>query len=352
MCKVKEDGAADGICHSVVDLGDFNLEGLVGKGCIADRDWIESIKVPCYRSTSDPTLLIDIPNHKVRSIVPLEDGAHGVIEGGFRTINNVTQRIIVKRAKTAGISLLKEALVQKVVFHSLVKGGFPNGAPNVYDIIGLEDNTVCFSMEPKIGVKLQDIIDEKDYAELSKLIVEVLIQLSAMMCHLVNDIGMNHRDLKPTNIIIIKRDKHIDRVLDVGNMSVKLRCHFDICFVDFGFSCIGIGDGKGGGSLKISNEYPPDDPCPKIGRDLYMFLAFMYFYVHHKLVKPLDKLFQKWLNTRGCEMTDYLRVAVEPSARRYVMESIYHICGNPEVTNLKATTPEAIVRDLHEYLSA
>lgn len=352
MCKVKGDGTTDGVCHSIIDLGDFKMDGLSGKGCIADKDWISSIKVPYYCSISDPSLLLDIPNHKVRSIVGLEDGAHGVIEGGIRTVNNNTQRVFIKRAKTSGISLLQEALVQKVIFRSLVRAGFPNGAPDVYDIIALDDkNTVCFTMEPKVGVKLQDIIDEKDGPELSKLIAESLLQISTMLSHIVNDIGMNHRDLKPTNIIIIKRDKYIDRVCHIDNMTVRVRCNFDICFVDFGFSCIGIENGKGGGSLKISKEYPENDPCPKVGRDIYMFISFLYFYVQHKLLPPLDKLFKKWLNINGCNMTDYLRAATTSKEQRDILESIYTLCGHPELKELKSTVPEFVVRDLVEYLS-
>jgi serine/threonine protein kinase len=293
-------------------------------------------------------MLIDLPSHRVKSIVEMEDGAHGVIEGGVRTLANNTQRVFIKRAKKSGFTLLQEALVQKVVYRSLLRGGFPNGAPDVYDIIGFNDGTACFTMEPKVGIKLQELIESKVGFELSKLIIETLFIISAMLSHVMIDIGMNHRDLKPTNLIVIQRKKPYDLTLDVDSIIVKIRSNFDICFVDFGFSCVGIDNGKGGGSLKISHEYDEDDPCPKDGRDIYMFLAFMYFYTHRKLQTGVHALFERWLNVDGCKMTDYLRSPTTPKDTREVMDSIYRLCGEPRVRRFK-TTPEKIIRDLVNY---
>jgi serine/threonine protein kinase len=351
MCKVRDDGATNSACHSIVDLADFKIEGLAGKGCIADREWIQSILVPCYVSKTDPKILLDLPSHKVFSLVPLEDGAHGVIEGGIRKVQDVTQRVFIKRSKTLGISLLQEALIQKVVYRSLVRGGFPNGAPQVYDILGLEDGTCCFTMEPKAGQKLHDIIDESGGLTLSKLIIEALFSLAAMLHHIMNDIGMNHRDLKPNNLIIIKRDKPVQVHFKIGGLKYSIWSNFEICFVDFGFSCIGIDEGKGGGSLKLSKEYDETDPCPKEGRDMYMFLAFLYFYAHRKLQREVSELFEKWLDVDGCKMTEFLRSPVTPKDTRYVMDWIYKICGNPQIIRLK-TTPSYIIRDLIALTSA
>jgi hypothetical protein len=350
MCKVRGDGTTSA-CHSIVDLDDFKIEGLTGKGCIADKAWIESVRVPCYVSSTDPNMLINLPSHKVQSVVQLEDGAHGVIEGGIRTTTERTHRIFIKRAKKKGCSLLQEALVQNVVYRSFLRGGFPNGAPEVYDIIGTHDGTACFTMEPKIGVKLQELLERKVGFELSKLIIETLFMVSAMLSHVIKDIGMNHRDLKPTNLIVIERKKPYDVTLDVNTITVKIHSNFDICFVDFGFSCVGIEDGKGGGSLKLSQEYNEDDPCPKDGRDIYMFLAFIYFYTHRKLQTGVQALFERWLNVDGCKMTEYLSSPTTPKNTREVMDSIYKLCGEPRVQRFK-TTPEKIVRDLVNYTSS
>ena len=350
MCKVRGDGTTEGGCHSIVDLAEFGIDGLSGKGCIADIDWISSIHVPCHASSSDPSYILFLPHRKVKSVIQLEDGVHGVIEGGMRTVNDITQRVMIKRSKTRGITLLQEALVQHVVFKSLIRGGFPKGASNVYEIIGLRDGTVCFTMEPMSGVILQKLLEIRNGFELSKIIIEVLIYVSSMLCHIIHDIGMNHRDLKPNNIIIIERDEPIDREFRIGTLQFTMRSTFDVSFIDFGFSCIGIEDGKGGGSLRAGNVYDEDDPCPKEGRDMYMFLAFLYFNTHRKLQVDMTRLFEKWLNVDGSDMTGFLSSPTTPKDKRSAMDWIYKLTGDPRVLRLK-TTPDRIVRDLLSHIS-
>lgn len=347
MCKIKGDGDGEGGCHSIVDLGEFGIGGLSGKGCIADMEWIASIQVPCHVSKSDKSYLLDLPYRKVQSVIELENGIHGVINGGLRTNEGgKIDQVMIKRAKVVGNTLLHEALIQHVVHRSLVRGGFPKGAAKVYDIIGLEDSSVCFTMEPMKGTNLQVLLEGSVGFKFAKLVIETIIYVSAMLCHIMNDIGMNHRDLKPNNIIIIERERPLDIVLSVGKLKFTLTSHFEISFIDFGFSCIGIDGGKGGGSLRAGKVYDEEDPCPKEGRDMYMFLCFLYFYTHRKLSQEMDGLFSKWLNVSAeCRMTDFLRSAVTLKEKREIMDWIYKITGNPEVTRLQ-TTPEAIVRDL------
>lgn len=346
MCKLKEDGSfTNGGCHSIVDLGDFGITGLSGKGCIADMKWIASIKVPCHISKTDKSYLLDLPYRKVQSVVELENGIHGVIEGGLRTTGKRVEQVMIKRAKVIGFTLLHEALIQYVVHRSLVRGGFPKGAAKVYDIIGLESGTVCFTMEPMKGINLQALLEASVGFKFSTLVIEAIVHISAMLCYIMNDIGMNHRDLKPNNIIIIERDTPVDIELSVGKLHFTLTSHFEISFIDFGFSCIGIEGGKGGGSLRAGKVYDDEDPCPKEGRDMYMFLCFLYFYTHRKLSREMDGLFKKWLNVGDCSMTDFLKSAVTLKEKREIMDWIYKITGNPHVIRLQ-TTPESIVRDL------
>jgi serine/threonine protein kinase len=336
MCR---GGAINTGCHSVINLADFGIDG--GIGCIADSDWVRSIIVPCHICESDPKYILWLPCKKVYSAVQLEDGMHGIIDGGIREDNGYKHRVMIKRAKVIGRTLLQEALIQKVVYESLCRGRFPLGAAKVYDIIGLKDNTVCFTMEPMMGQNLQLLIEKRIGFDLSKLIIEVLIHISAMLWHLMADIGMNHRDLKPSNIIIHECDEELDKIVSINDIKLTLRSRFDVSFIDFGFSCVGIE----GGGLKAGSVYDEADPCPKDGRDMYMFLAFMYFYTHRKLPVDMDVLFSKWLNVDGCNMTGFLKSPANLRDKREVLDWIYKITGDPRVVRLK-TTPEQIVRDL------
>ena len=239
MCKIKPDGTFDQErCHSVVDLDEFGITGLTGKGCIADNEWIRGVNVPCHESVIDPSCVLCLPNRKVYVVLLIEHGTYGYIKGARRIVNNHTDAVILKQPKTAGVSLLSEALIQKVVYDSLMRGGFRNGAAKVHDILRLRDGTVCFTMDRMYGKNLQWLIEERIGFDLINLIIECLIHISAMLSHLMNDIGMNHRDLKPSNIILHEHDP-IEKTCNIAGISVTFMSRFDVSFIDCG--CIVTG---------------------------------------------------------------------------------------------------------------
>jgi serine/threonine protein kinase len=349
MCKVKPDGTFDQErCHSVVNLDEFGIAGLTGRGCIADNEWLSGVDVPCHVSAVDPSCVLCLPDRKVYVVLQIEHGTYGYIKGARRVANNHTDAVILKQPKTAGVTLLSEALIQKVVYDSLIRGGFRNGAAQVYDILRLRDGTVCFTMERMYGKNLQWLIEDRIGFDLVNLIIECLIHISAMLSYLMNDIGMNHRDLKPSNIILHEHDP-IEKTFTVAGISITFLSRFDVSFIDFGFSCVGIEGGKGGGDLRAGKGkgYLPNDPCPKDGRDIYMFLAFIYFYTCRKLSCDMNTLFERWLNVGDCNMTGFLSSPADPEDNIDVLTWIYRITGDPRVQRFK-TTPERIFTDLTE----
>jgi serine/threonine protein kinase len=350
MCKSRDGEIVNENCHNIIDLSDFGIDGLIGRGCIADADWIGEIVVPCHISSTDPSCILCIPTRKVYSLTQLEHGKHGIIDGGKREIDDTTHLVMIKRAKDYSKSLLQEALLQSVVYSSLCRRGFPNGASRVYDIIGLRNNTACFSMEPMKGMKLNDLIKQRIGFDLVNIIVESLFHISTMLWNLIDDIGMNHRDLKPNNIII-RIHEPVSKIIKVADMSFTINSQLEVSIIDFGFSCVGVEGGKGGGSLNVGAGYDPEDPCPKEGRDMYMFLAFMFFYTHIKLPVDMTALFERWLNVEGCNMTGFLKSPVAPKEKREVMDWIYKLTGDPQVVRFN-TTPERIVRDLQDLIAS
>ena len=348
MCKIK-DGIPSGKCHCIVDLSEFTIPGLSGKGCIADDEWINSIQIPILLDSSNPSVLLTCETRTVCTAGPIEDGKFGIIEIGHRSdLSTSTDMIVViKKSKDLSRSLLKEALIQKVVYESLYRRGFPNGASRVYDLISLEDSSICFTMEPMYdGTNLQHFIEKTIGFELVNTLIECLLLISSMLWHLTDDIGMNHRDLKPSNIILRFHEPR-DKILKVGHRSLLINSRFDVTFIDFGFSCIGLPDELGGKSIKIGKSYDPRDPCPKEGRDLYMFLAFMYFYTYKKLPCDIHSLFEKWLNVEGCNMTTYLKSHKTAKEKDDVIFWIYAITGCIDVSAFH-TTPDRIFHDLQK----
>lgn len=337
-------------CHCIVELDQFGISELTGKGCIVDTEWVNSLIVPCYASKTDKNCIFSTPDRKIYAIEPMAKGKYGIIEGGLREYKNTKELIIIKKPQIHDNSMLKEALVQTVVYNSLQRRGFVNGAPKVYDIFSLPDKTVCFTMSILRGINLQHYIEKNIGFCLMNTLIECLFHVSSMIWHLEDDIGMNHRDLKPSNIILEFHDTHIEKKRTVGNRSVVITSRFDVCFIDFGFTCIGQTDAQGGRSLKMGKAYSPEDPCPKDGRDMYMFLCFIYFYTYRKLSLDIDNLFKKWLNVDGCIMTDFLKSAKTPQDTDDVLNWIYCVTGSPEVSRLK-TSPELIFYDLQQLRS-
>jgi hypothetical protein len=348
MCKLDEGDILSEGCHCIVDLSDFGIEGLEGKGCVADMEWIDNISIPILIDKDNPSILLKTKTKTIVTAGPIEDGKYGIIEIGYRSDEiKKNQLVVIKKSKDKSRFLLKEALIQKVVYESLCRRGFPNGASRVYDLIATDASSICFTMEAMYdGANLQHFIEKTIGFQLVNTIIESLLLISSMLWHLGDNIGMNHRDLKPSNIILRFHDP-CDKVLTVRNRVIKLCSHFDVTFIDFGFSCIGLSEENGGKSIKLGKSYDKRDPCPKEGRDLYMFLAFIYFYTHKKLPRDIHALFEKWLNVEGTIMTDYLKSPKTKMEKDDVIHWIYAVTGCPDVVALE-TTPECIFHDLQK----
>jgi len=225
------------------------------------------------------------------------------------------------------------------VRESLIRGGFVRGAAQVYDVFKLKDRSVCFSMEVfqearPLSVLLPTIPD----SEITGAILELLLQLSAMLGHLSADIGMNHRDLKPSNLML---EFHTPRPLQlkVGSHSVTIQSRFTLSLVDFGFSCIGSTDTQVS-DIAIGDVYSGADPCPKDGRDLFMFLAFLYMDCGARIQPDLKRCFAKWLHNGATGILgkiDKLGHEFDPW--------IYFITGSERIRHFDST-PEAIFMDL------
>lgn len=324
-------------CHCIVDISGFGLEG---KGCIMDDEWRASISIPSSVNPDDDSYVVYLPHKKVRIIGKLDDGSYGIIYGAEREKKGRKHLVVIKRPKIPGSSLLKEALIQYVVGESLIRGGFLTGASRIYDIFTIKDGSVCFSMEPMKGASLQDIIKNTIGFSLTKIIIECLFHISAMLSHLEKDIGMNHRDLKPSNIILRFHDSPVSKGLAVNGNRIVLKSQMEVSLIDFGFSCIR--------ELRNGDVYDSQDACPKDGRDIYMFLAFLYILIHKKLTVELDALFCSWLNTAGNDVTTLLKS--EPKkGQRDIEEWVYYLAGNPDIKQFK-TTPERIFGDLKRIM--
>lgn len=322
--------------------------GIKADGCLRDSRWLHSVSVPCNQSIFNQVLYIDLANEKLKFIKNVAHGAFGFIDlATYETKKEVgAVDVYVKRPIMPGKNLLYEACIQKLVGDSLASIGFPTGAPQLRSIFRLKDGSVCFAMEQINGaVTLDKYLESVSLVNLAPVVVDCLLQLSAIVWHLDTTLGINHRDLKPSNFLIVEHDTPKRRILTIGTEILEIESKYSLTFIDFGFSCLGSTDTHIS-DISLSNVYSKSDPCPKDGRDIYLFLAFLYIDFYKKLPQKLLELFESWLNVPGSNICWFLRKDKD-TAKNW----IYFVAGNENIKKFNST-PCRIIKDLQSFTEA
>ena len=316
--------------------------GIPYSGCLRESSWINNINLPIQQSISNPYIYIDLPTEKLVCIKNVAHGKFGYIDVA-KYDNGKSQDVYVKRPIISGNSLMYEACIQKLVGDSLYNIGFPTGAPKVLSIFRLNDNSVCFVMEQiNNSITLDKYLESLAIVQFSNVIIDCLLQLSAMIWHLDTNLGINHRDLKPSNFLIVEHEKS-RKFINIESDILEIESRHSLTFIDFGFSCIGstethICD------ISLSTVYSTSDPCPKNGRDMYLFLAFLYIDYYNKLPSKLISLFESWLNIPETNICKFMRKDKENSKKW-----IYFMTGTEKIKQFNSC-PSKIIKDLQAYL--
>ena len=329
-------------CETWISLGSV---GIPVEGCIKNNIWLSEIEVPCNQSVFTPSIYVDLPTIKITCIKNVAHGNFGNIDlAKYETVDGVKE-VYVKRPIIHGLNLISEACIQKLVGESLETVNFPKGAPKVLRIFKLRDGSVCFAMEQIIGAcTLDRYLDSVPTNQLSSVIIDCIIQLCAMKWHLHKELGMNHRDLKPSNCLLVEYKEPDTKFITIENNILELSTKRSLTLIDFGFACIGctktqIAD------LSLSTVYSKSDPCPKVGRDMFLFLGLLYIDYHIHFPSKLINLFESWLQEPGSNFCKFMRKDRENSKKW-----LYFITGNEDIIRFNSC-PTRIISDLQEFLS-
>jgi serine/threonine protein kinase len=171
----------------------------------------------------------------------------------------------------------QEAVIQWLAHKILSQYELGIHCPNVLDVFTIS-KSIWFSMTPVYNAPILDVYLKSlptwgsPHQENGLVLLKIISQI-AMSCYLLEkEIGFNHRDLKPDNILV-KNDRITSHVLRRGNVEIYVAPSPTAILVDFGFSCLGPGTlpwiQSGDGILS------PLDSCPKVGRDIFMLLVFL-----------------------------------------------------------------------------
>jgi serine/threonine protein kinase len=327
-------------CRAWISLDSI---GINFQGCLRDSELLNTIIVSCNQSLVNQTIYINKPFEKLYSVKNVAHGSFGFIDTGIYEKDNKKIDVFIKRPISSGKSLLYEACIQKLVRENLTNIGFPTGAPEVLCIFKLKDNSICFAMEQILGsLTLDKFLESIDTSKISNVIIDCLLQLSAMIWYLESTLGINHRDLKPSNFLIRKHEPKI-LVLQIENEILEIESKYSLTFIDFGFSCLGSTETLVS-DISLSTVYSKDDPCPKEGRDMYLFLAFLYIDFYSKLPSKLLILFESWLHIPGSKIINFMK-----KDKTLSREWIYYITGNENIKNFNCS-PCRIVKDLQGFI--
>ena len=95
--------------------------------------------------------------------------------------------------------------------------------------------------------------------------------------------------------------------------------------------------------ISLSTVYSKFDPCPKEGRDMYLFLSLLYIDFHSKLPAKLLTLFESWINTSP-NMISFMR-----KDKEYSKTWVYYIAGDLKIQKFNSI-PSRIVKDLQALI--
>jgi len=288
-------------------------------------------------------MYIERSNETITCLKTVSHGAFGYIDWAVYHNEQEEKYVYIKRPILPGKTLLYEACIQHLVYECLKEIGFPQGAPRVLRLISLRDDSIGFAMEPIEGAcTLDRYLDSASPSCLSTIIIDCLLQLCAMIWYLDQRVGINHRDLTPSNFLVTDHPSQI-KILTIENEIIDLTSSRSLTLIDFGFSCLGSTNTHVS-ELSLSTVYPATDPCPKEGRDMYLFLGLLYIDYHSRLPSQLKVLFESWLQEPGSNLCRFMRMDKESSKKW-----LYFMVGNDTITRFHSK-PSRIVADLQALM--
>jgi serine/threonine protein kinase len=251
------------------------------------------------------------------------DNTLGKLAWAKRSCLTVVEDVLVKRPNSQSHAK-QEAIIQWLVHKSLSKNGLGGHCPKVHDIFSMS-SSIWFSMEPVYSAPILDTYLKsiptwlKPASENGIVLIKILAQIAMSCFVLEKTIGFNHRDLKPDNILV-KLDAYKSHNLKwKDEFEIHIASSHTAIMVDFGFSCLGPGKipwiQAGDGIL------PPLDPCPKVGRDIFMILVFLLWRkdVRESLTEKHLEFFKDSLRLTTDRLSQMMNMNRNPSDWVYML---------------------------------
>jgi serine/threonine protein kinase len=263
--------------------------------------------------------IVDIRRQK-RCILEFKNrtiiGGYGILQELYRIDEKGRVSCYVKYSKEKSLNILNEALLQYISYTTLKKYKIQYMISKVYDIYKRND-TIFFTMEKIDGVSVLQYILDSDTPE--RVFIDTLVQLCIVLLILKKEIYLDHRDLRYTNLFIVKekRDIHLEFYSKSEKKEYRLSTPFHICLLDFGFACVGKQETVINASEDI---FQKKEICLKPGRDMFQIIASLFCLkeFRNKLDPNFLKIVETWFIYND---TDYSNLAKSSSEWTYILTS-------------------------------
>lgn len=278
------------------------------------------------------------------------------LRGGFGTLYSClrthrgrpdSQQVFLKHVdEDSGQHIQIEALLQEVSRTILSFYGFSRAVPRVLDIYQHPEFGPCFTMEQQI-----DALPFSDYLKThlewgtpslknDHLVLSVLSQLALYLSILEYELLLNHRDLTGTNVLMIAPSDSQTTHVSMGPYSWSITANHKVILIDFGFAAIGSLPSRKV-LVQAGRYFKTSDPCPKEGRDLFLFLASLWknASLRASVTYRVQSLISSWLTQGTKNWASWLETSSTD------MKGMYLLTMKDTFHNHK-TTPLAILQDI------
>jgi serine/threonine protein kinase len=238
---------------------------------------------------------------RLSEFTPFMSGKFGVVYLVYREKGADAGYIFLKTSPNHPSALLLEGLLQSIAHTILREYGFPKAVPRVLEIVKHPNYGIVLGLERNPGAQLladyfkSQVQWGSPSIQNDHIVCSVLAQIATYLAILESTIGMNHRDLTGTNVLMVLPGQPIHQTVSVGAFKWTIHASQQAILIDFGFACIGKQDGQM--VLSAGELLPQIDFCPKEGRDLFLFCASLWNVpiFRESLTVTGQTLFEKWL---------------------------------------------------------
>ncbi len=258
---------------------------------------VQNQSVHALVTSSKNRFFYNHPTHGVRSFQLFDavaKGSYGNIYSS-RWENNIEELYI----KQSEFPVIKEVLLQILAHCVLDVYQFSWVVPKINDVFCNKEFGNMFTMIPQKDSAIYQTYLETYYQsspciENDIMIFEIVCQLALYNYILEEETGLNHRDLRSPNILMIYPNESQKTITHVANgFQITIHANNHALMVDFGNSCIPNTETK---VYTPSDQYSIDS-TPKAGRDLFQMLAYLYNqkFIRNGLTEKGHALFNTFL---------------------------------------------------------